>query len=124
MLSDAAFIQEATDFLDKNCFSPSTLLCNVEDSRLSTFLESEEASTRSALKNLPPSDIKADEHDLAIITLTMHRDKEKLRRRKQRQRVKDELEKLRRANDELSSQLRQLKLAKEARRSPSQQRSH
>ncbi|ETK96216.1 hypothetical protein L915_00961 [Phytophthora nicotianae] len=50
----------------------------------------------------------------------MHREKEKLRRRKQRQRIKDELDKLRRVHGELDDQLKKLKLAKEAKRNPSQ----
>ncbi|ETN24641.1 hypothetical protein PPTG_00872 [Phytophthora nicotianae INRA-310] len=127
ILSDAAFFEEAADFFD-NCFPPSSsLFSSIEESESSaaadmlTILDPcDEVSNSSSPTNPPPSNTTADERDLAVIALNMHREKEKLRRRKQRQRIKDELDKLRRAHGELDDQLKMLKLAKEAKRNPSQ----
>ncbi|ETN24651.1 hypothetical protein PPTG_00880 [Phytophthora nicotianae INRA-310] len=127
ILPSSAFFEEAADFFD-NCFPPSSPLFNsIEESESSaaadmlTILDpSDEASNSSSPTNPPPSNTTADERDLAVIALNMHREKEKLRRRKQRQRIKDELDKLRRAHGELDDQLKKLKLAKEAKRNPSQ----
>ncbi|KAF4144863.1 hypothetical protein GN958_ATG06031 [Phytophthora infestans] len=130
LLSDAAFFEEAADLLDGNCLSPtSTLFTDVDEretnvgTEMLVILESSEGASSHLSSTTPSpnnSETSTDERDLAIIVLTMHREKEKLRRRKQRQRVKDELDKLREANDELSLKLKKLKLAKEARRNPSQ----
>ncbi|KUF83387.1 hypothetical protein AM587_10001945 [Phytophthora nicotianae] len=54
--------------------------------------------------------------EAAINALKLYREKEKLRRRKQRQRIKDEIEGLRRMSDELSLQLKNLKLGREVKR--------
>ncbi|ETI56380.1 hypothetical protein F443_01024 [Phytophthora nicotianae P1569] len=121
ILSGAAFFEEAADFFD-NCFPPSSsLFSSIEESESSaaadmlTILDpSDEASNSSSPTNPPPINTTADERDLAVIALNMHREKEKLRRRKQRQRIKDELDKLRRVHGELDDQLKKLKLAKEA----------
>ncbi|KAF4144444.1 hypothetical protein GN958_ATG06375 [Phytophthora infestans] len=72
LLSDAAFFEEAADFLDRNCFSPTSTLFNDVDERETNL---------------------------------------------------DELDQLRGPNDELSLKLNTIKLAKEARRNPSQQSS-
>ncbi|KAF4047458.1 hypothetical protein GN244_ATG00007 [Phytophthora infestans] len=103
LLSDAAFFEEAADFLDRNCFSPtSTLFTDVDEretnvgTEMLAILESSEGASSHLSSTTPsPSETSADERDLAIVALTMHREKEKLRRRKQRQHVKDELDKLR-----------------------------
>ncbi|ETM55892.1 hypothetical protein L914_00957, partial [Phytophthora nicotianae] len=112
ILSGATFFEEAADFFD-NCFPPSSPLFNsIEESESSaaadmlTILDpSDEASNSSSPTNPPPINTTADERDLAVIALNMHREKEKLRRRKQRQRIKDELDKLRRVHGELDDQL-------------------
>ncbi|ETO60536.1 hypothetical protein F444_21288 [Phytophthora nicotianae P1976] len=57
--------------------------------------------------------------EAAINALKLYREKEKLRRRKQRQRVKDEIESLRRMSDILSLQLKNLQLSKEGKHSAS-----
>ncbi|ETP14689.1 hypothetical protein F441_10390, partial [Phytophthora nicotianae CJ01A1] len=119
LLSDAAFFQEAADFLDRSCSSPSsTVFSGVEQSEpnaTSDMLELLESSVDAS------SNTSLDERDLAVIALTVRREKEKLRRRKQHQRVKNEFVKLRQANDELSLKLKKLRLAQEARRNPSEQ---
>ncbi|ETI31819.1 hypothetical protein F441_21171 [Phytophthora nicotianae CJ01A1] len=57
--------------------------------------------------------------EAAINALKLYREKEKLRRRKQRQRIKDEIESLRRMSDILSLQLKNLQLSKEVKHSAS-----
>ncbi|POM66142.1 Hypothetical protein PHPALM_18043 [Phytophthora palmivora] len=110
-LSDAAFFQEAVDFLDMNCFSPTSLSFN-EDEMLAI---PEIIETTSNILSPRSSDTSADssERDSAIIALKTYREKEKLRRRKQRQRIRDELESMRRKDDELSRLLKKMKLHKD-----------
>ncbi|POM68145.1 Hypothetical protein PHPALM_15731 [Phytophthora palmivora] len=120
-LSDAAFFQEAVDFLDMNCFSPTSLSFN-EDEMLAI---PEIIETTSNILSPRSSDTSADssERDRAFVALKTYREKEKLRRRKQRQRIRDELESMRRKEDELSRLLKKMKLHKETRLSSGEQHS-
>ncbi|KAF1782170.1 hypothetical protein GQ600_20380 [Phytophthora cactorum] len=107
LLTDAAFFLETADFLDMN---PTD---NVEESGILTIPELRGAASPA---NVRRGDISGE---AAINALKLYCEKEKLRRRKQRQRIKDDIESLRRTSDELRLQLKNLQLGKKVKHSTS-----
>ncbi|KUF94483.1 hypothetical protein AM587_10001855 [Phytophthora nicotianae] len=103
LLTDAAFFLEASDFLDMNA-------TDAEENGSLAIPELRGAASPTYVRG---GDISGE---AAINALKLYREKEKLRRRKQRQRIKDEIEGLRRMSDELSLQLKNLKLGREVKR--------
>ncbi|KAF4038765.1 hypothetical protein GN244_ATG09100 [Phytophthora infestans] len=110
LLTDAAFFLETANFLEMHSLVSTD---NVEPSGTLVMPEQRGAPSLGKARGREISG------EAAINTLKLYREKEKFRRRKQRQRIKDETEGLRRRSDELSLQLKNLKFGKEVKRTAS-----